>query len=63
MSYNCSMNENENSQDETQKIAGYAVEDLQTYLATAGSSTTESELLSWQKGYIAGVNRAMGIKL
>jgi hypothetical protein len=57
------MTEENKLENETQKIAGYAVEDLQTYLATAGSSTTEQELLSWQKGYIAGVNRAMGINL
>jgi|SaaInl59LU_5_DNA_1037362.scaffolds.fasta_scaffold01704_6 hypothetical protein len=57
------MNENENVEDETQKIAGYALEDLQKYLATAGASTTEQELLAWQNGYITGVNRAMGISL
>lgn len=57
------MNEIKDNQEETQKIAGYAVEDLQTYLATSGANTTEQELLSWQKGYIAGVNRAMGVNL
>lgn len=57
------MTENEKTQDENQMIASYALEDLQAYLATAGASTTEQELLSWQKGYIAGVNRAMGINL
>jgi len=32
------------------------------FMANAGAQTTEAELLSWQRGYIAGVNRAMGIR-
>ncbi len=52
-----------NEKTENQKMAEYAVEDLQTFMATAGRDTTEKEILTWQKGYIAGVNRAMGIKL
>jgi hypothetical protein len=48
--------------DETKLLMSSAVEDLQRWMATAGSSTTEAEVLSWQQGYVAGVNRAMGIK-
>lgn len=48
--------------DENKMFQQYAVEDLQKFMATAGKDTTESDLLSWQRGYIAGVNRAMGIK-
>jgi hypothetical protein len=48
--------------EETKVLMSSAVEDLQKWMANAGSSTTESELLAWQQGYIAGVNRAMGIK-
>ena len=48
--------------DETKLFQKYAVEDLQQFMANAGKDTTESDLVSWQKGYIAGVNRAMGIK-
>jgi hypothetical protein len=57
------MNENDKTEDETLTITTYAVEDLQKYLATAGATTTEKEMLSWQQGYITGVNRAMGINL
>lgn len=48
--------------EETRQIMGSAVEDLQKWMATAGADTTEQSLLAWQQGYIAGVNRAMGIK-
>lgn len=48
--------------EETRELMGHAVEDLQRWMATAGSDTTEQSLLAWQQGYIAGVNRAMGIK-
>lgn len=54
---------NEKYDDETRKIMSDAKEDLQRYMATAGRNTSESELLAWQQGYIAGVNRAMGVKL
>ena len=39
-----------------------AKEDLQIFLANAGRDTTEKELEAWQIGYLAGVNRAMGIR-
>jgi hypothetical protein len=48
--------------EETAQIMSSAVEDLQMFMATAGADTRESEILAWQNGYIAGVNRAMGIK-
>lgn len=48
--------------DETKVFQAHAVEDLQKFMVTSGKDTTEKELLAWQKGYIAGVNRAMGIK-
>jgi len=48
--------------EETQKAAAFAIEDLQSFMASAGGDATEASLLSWQKGYIAGVNRAMGIR-
>lgn len=48
--------------EETRQLMSGATEDLQKYMANAGSQTTESELLAWQQGYIAGANRAMGIK-
>ena len=48
--------------EETRALMGHAVEDLQLWMANAGSDTTESAVLAWQQGYIAGVNRAMGIK-
>lgn len=47
---------------DTQKIMQYAVEDLQKFMATAGKDTTESSLLAWQQGYIAGVNRAISFE-
>jgi hypothetical protein len=47
---------------DTQKIMQYAVEDLQRFMATAGKDTTESSLLAWQQGYIAGVNRAISFE-
>lgn len=47
---------------ETRQIMANAKEDLQRFMASAGRNTTEAELLAWQQGYIAGVNRAMGIK-
>jgi hypothetical protein len=31
-------------------------------MATAGKDTTESSLLAWQQGYIAGVNRAISFE-
>lgn len=40
----------------------YAVEDLQKFMASVGKDTTESSLLSWQQGYIAGVNRAISFE-
>ena len=46
---------------ENQRVAEYALEDLQRFVASAPSDTTERELLAWQKGYIAGVNRALDI--
>jgi len=49
--------------EETREIMDHAVEDLQHWMATAGADTPEAAVLSWQQGYIAGVNRAMGIKL
>ena len=48
--------------DETRALMGHAVEDLQVWMANAGRDTTEAAILAWQQGYIAGVNRAMGIK-
>jgi hypothetical protein len=48
--------------EETRNLMEHAKEDLQMYMATAGRNTTEDQLLAWQQGYIAGVNRAMGIK-
>lgn len=48
--------------DETRELMSHAIEDLQQFMATAGRDTTEASILAWQKGYIAGVNRAMGIK-
>lgn len=47
---------------ETKEIMAYAIEDLQSFMATAPGDTTEASLLAWQQGYIAGVNRSMGIK-
>lgn len=47
---------------ETTKIMQYAVEDLQSYMATAGRGTTESMLEAWQIGYISGVNRGIGAR-
>lgn len=46
----------------TQRIMQYAVEDLQKFMASVGKDTTESSLLSWQQGYIAGVNRAISFE-
>lgn len=48
--------------EETQQLMSSAVEDLQVWMANASSDTTEASVLAWQQGYIAGVNRAMGIK-
>jgi hypothetical protein len=48
---------------DTKAAMANATEDLQKYLATAGRSTTENEILAWQQGYIAGVNRMQGINL
>ena len=53
----------ENYDEETRKIMASAQEDLQVFLANAGRDTNEAAILAWQKGYIAGVQRAMGIKL
>lgn len=52
-----------NHDEETQKIMSNAVEDLQLFVANAPRDTTENEITAWQKGYIAGVQRAMGEKL
>jgi hypothetical protein len=51
-----------NYDNDTQKIMQYAVEDLQNFMANAGKDTTESNILAWQKGYIAGVNRAISFE-
>ena len=48
--------------EEAKDLMANAVEDLQGWLASAGVDTTESAVLAWQQGYIAGVNRAMGIR-
>ena len=48
--------------EETRAMMSHAVEDLQTWMASAGADTTEASVLAWQQGYISGVNRAMGIK-
>lgn len=48
--------------DETKELMSSAVEDLQKWMVVAGRDTTEASILAWQQGYIAGVNRAMGIK-
>lgn len=48
--------------EETRAMMSHAVEDLQRWMANAGSDTTEASVLAWQQGYIAGANRAMGIK-
>jgi hypothetical protein len=53
---------NKKYDDETSRIMQYAVEDLQKYMANSGRDTTEAAILSWQQGYISGVNRAMSIK-
>lgn len=45
--------------NETQRVMANAQEDLQKYMITAGKDTTEKELLAWQTGYIAGVNRGI----
>jgi hypothetical protein len=47
---------------ETTQIMQHAVEDLQMYMATAGKDTTEGMIKAWQIGYIAGVNRAIGMR-
>jgi hypothetical protein len=44
------------------EIVKYAVEDLQRWMASVGRDTTESAVAAWQAGYIAGVNRAVGLK-
>jgi hypothetical protein len=48
--------------EETGLFIEGAKEDLQIFLANAGRETTEKELEAWQSGYLAGVNRAMGIR-
>lgn len=48
--------------EETRELMAHAVEDLQLFMANAGRDTTEAAIMAWQQGYIAGVNRAMGIK-
>jgi hypothetical protein len=48
--------------EETVLFVEGAKEDLQIFLANAGRDTTEKELEAWQVGYLAGVNRAMGIR-
>lgn len=48
-----------NYDNETQRVMANAKEDLQKYMITAGKDTTEKELLAWQTGYIAGVNRGI----
>jgi hypothetical protein len=47
---------------ETTQIMQHAVEDLQGYMASAGKDTTEGMIQAWQIGYIAGVNRAIGMR-
>lgn len=44
---------------DTRALMQYAVEDLQTWMANTGASTTEAQVLSWQEGYIAGINRGV----
>ena len=44
---------------ETTKLMDHAIEDLQYWMATASSDTTEAAVTAWQQGYIAGVNRAI----
>ena len=41
------------------KIVSHAVQDLQTWMASAPADTTEQAIGAWQAGYIAGVNRAL----
>lgn len=47
--------------DETRKVMANATEDLQKYMANAGRDTSEKEILAWQQGYIAGVQRGTGL--
>lgn len=35
-----------------------AKQDMQEYISKAGKDTTEGELMAWQQGYLAGINRA-----
>ena len=44
---------------ETETLMEYAKQDLQKWMATAGRDTTEAAILSWQAGYIAGVQRGI----
>lgn len=48
--------------EEKRLMAEHAVEDLQVWMANANADTPEAAVMAWQQGYIAGVNRAMGIK-
>lgn len=57
--YYCAMKKYD---EETVLFVEGAKEDLQIFLANAGRNTTEKELEAWQTGYLAGVNRAMGIR-
>ena len=46
--------------DETRKIASVvrkAKEDMAVWLATQTLEPTESELIAWKAGYLAGMNR------
>lgn len=52
---------NKEIDEDTQKVMADATEDLQKYLANAGRDTTEKEILAWQQGYIAGVQRGSGL--
>jgi hypothetical protein len=48
--------------EETALFIESAKEDFQIFLANAGKDTTAKELEAWQVGYLAGINRAMGIR-
>ena len=58
------MSSNENREErrkwerEQARIVEKAKQDMQEYISKAGRETTEGELLAWQQGYVAGINRA-----
>lgn len=58
------MSGNENREErrkwerEQSRIVDKAKQDMQEYISKAGRETTEGELLAWQQGYLAGINRA-----